>query len=190
MGKQSLGEANYQPDSKSIRKAYEEYSVEGFYNKFGDDYKNPHELIIQQIIEVVINKWQLDLEKVLDLACGSGEVTLTLKKLGATDIDGIDPYTYNAYLKRTGQLAERYTFEEIASGILGNRCYSLIVCSFALHLVEESRLPFLVYQLSLIANTMVIITPHKRPQLKPEWGWICVDEIVIDRVRVWLFQTP
>lgn len=190
MSKESSGKTSDRQENQSIRNGYEKYSVEGFYDKFGDEYKNPHELIIQQIIEVAVKKWQLDLHKVLDLACGSGEVTLALKNLGASDIDGIDPYTYNAYLKRTGQSAERYTFEEIASGIVCNRHYSLIVCSFALHLVAESRLPFLVYQLSAIADSMVIITPHKRPQLKPEWGWICVDEIIVDRVRAWLFQTP
>ncbi|MFB2968951.1 hypothetical protein ACE1CD_08260 [Aerosakkonema sp. BLCC-F183] len=176
-------------DRQSIRKGYEEYSVKGFYEQFGDEYRNPHEVVIQQVLQIAVKKWQLNLHKVLDLACGSGEVTLALKSLGATDIDGIDPYTYNAYLQRTGQPAERYTFEEVASGILCHRHYTIIICSFALHLVAESRLPLLAYQLSLIANSMVIITPHKRPQLKPEWGWICLDEILVERVRSRLFST-
>lgn len=187
MNKQSSGQASSQ--QQAIRKGYEEFSVQGFYEKFGDEYRNPHEPAIQKVLSEAVKKWQLDLQKVLDLACGSGEVTLVLKSLGTTNIDGIDPYTYNAYLKRTGQQAETYTFEEIASGVLADRDYSLIVCSFALHLVTGSRLPLLLYQLSLIADTMVIITPHKRPELKEEWGWICLDEITSDRVRARLFQT-
>ena len=184
--KQSYSQTGY---SSAIRKGYEEYSVAGFYEKFGDDYRNPHEAAIQAILPLAVNQWQLDLAKVLDLACGSGEVTLVLKSLGASDIDGIDPYTYNAYFKRTGQSAATFTFEEIASGIISDRNYSLIICSFALHLVDDSRLPVLAYQLSLIAKAIVIITPHKRPQLKPEWGWIYLDEIVVDRVRARLFYS-
>ena len=175
--------------NSAIRKGYEEYSVKGFYEKFGDEYRNPHEAAIAQILQISVKNWQLDLHRVLDLACGSGEVTLILKSLGAENIDGIDPYTYNAYLKRTGKNAETYTFEEIADGILNNRYYSLIVCSFALHLVTESRLPVLAYQLSQIADAMVIITPHKRPELKAEWGWIGLDEIMVERVRSRLFYS-
>lgn len=177
-------------NKKAIRKEYEAYSVQGFYEKFGDEYRNPHEAIIKQVIEASVQKWQLNCDRVLDLACGSGEVTLALQSLGVTNITGIDPYTYKAYYQRTGKQAEIYTFEDIATGVLTGRFYSLIVCSFALHLVAESRLPLLLYQLSLIGDTMIIITPHKRPQLKAEWGWIFLDEITIERVRSWLFQTP
>ncbi|MBE9227768.1 methyltransferase domain-containing protein [Phormidium sp. LEGE 05292] len=177
-------------DKKAIRREYETYSVQGFYERFGDEYRNPHEALINRVIEESVNKWQLNCDRVLDLACGSGEVTLALQSFGVTNITGIDPYTYNAYCQRTGKQAEIYTFEDIAAGVLRGRNYSLIVCSFALHLVDRSRLPLLLYHLSLIADTMVIITPHKRPQLKSEWGWIFLDEITIERVRAWLFQTP
>ena len=177
-------------NKKAIRNEYEVYSVQGFYENFGDEYRNPHEAIIKQVIEESVNKWQLNCAEVLDLACGSGEVTLALQSLGVNNITGIDPYTYNAYYQRTGKQAEIYTFEDIATGVLTGRHYSLIMCSFALHLVVESRLPLLLYHLSLIADTMVIITPNKRPQLKPEWGWIFLDEVMIKRVRAWLFQTP
>lgn len=177
-------------DKKAIRNEYQTYSVQGFYEQFGNEYRNPHESIIKRVIEDSVNKWQLNCDRVLDLACGSGEVTLALQSLGITNIDGIDPYTYNAYCQRTGKQAETYTFEDIATGVLAGRSYSLIICSFALHLVAESRLPLLLYQLGLMANTMVIITPNKRPELKIEWGWIFLDEIMIKRVRAWLFQTP
>jgi len=175
-------------EPESIRKGYEDYSVQGYYEKFGDRYRNPQESAIQQVLELAVSQWDLNFQQVLDLACGSGEVTLVLKGLGCTQIDGIDPYTYEAYRERTGQQAETYMFEDIADGILKNRHYSLIICSFALHLLTPSRLPSVVYQLSLVADSLVIITPNKRPHLKPEWGWIYLDEILCKRVRARLYE--
>ena len=54
-------------------------------------------------------------------------------------------------------------------GALQNRRYDTIICSYAMHLCEESMLNNLLYQLSLIANTLIIITPHKRPEIKNWW---------------------
>ena len=188
MGKNNSKRLSSNIENRSIREGYESYGIQGFYERFSDGYRNPHELAIRKVLRLAIKKWDIDLRKVLDLACGSGEVTLTLESLGCTDIDGIDPYTYKAYLKRTGKNAEPYTFEQIALGILTGRKYSLIICSFALHLLEVSRLPVLVYQLSLIADSMIIITPHKRPYLKEEWGWVCLDEIVVEGVRARFYK--
>jgi hypothetical protein len=50
-------------------------------------------------------------------------------------------------------------------------------------LVALSRLPVLATQLSLIGTALLVLTPHKRPQLRPEWGWLCADELLIERVR-------
>lgn len=119
----------------------------------------------------------------LDLATGSGEITLALRELGVKHIDAIDPFTYHAYLERTGQPAGRESFEQIAAGALSGRRYSLVVCSFALHLIEESRLPKVCYQLSTIAKQLLVLTPHKRPQIRPEWGWELNYEMVVQRVR-------
>ena len=42
--------ANNQPpaswEDAAIRAAYEQYGVEGFYQRFGDSYRNPHERVI------------------------------------------------------------------------------------------------------------------------------------------------
>jgi hypothetical protein len=139
--------------------------------------------VIRATLRAALARWALSLDRVLDLACGSGEVTLTLRELGCAVIDGIDPYTHQAYIERTGQAAEPITFEQIAAGALVGRSYDTIVCSFALHLVALSRLPALAAQLSLIGTTLLVLTPHKRPQLRPEWGWRCADELLIERVR-------
>jgi SAM-dependent methyltransferase len=171
-------------EEAAIRSAYERYGVAGFYQRFGDTYRNPHEAAIRTALPLALTRWDLALDRVLDLACGSGEITLALQELGCSSIDGIDPYTYQAYAERTGRTAERYTFEQIAAGALAGRAYDTIVCSFALHLLALSRLPALAAQLSLIGDALLVLTPHKRPQLLPEWGWSCVDELIVERVRV------
>jgi SAM-dependent methyltransferase len=170
-------------EDTAIRAAYEQYGVEGFYQRFGGSYRNPHERVIRATLGAAVARWDLPLDRVLDLACGSGEVTLALRELGGGVIDGIDPYTYQAYAERTGQEAEPITFEQIAAGALAGRSYGTLVCSFALHLVALSRLPALITQLSLIGTALLVLTPHKRPLLRPEWGWRCIDELMIERVR-------
>jgi SAM-dependent methyltransferase len=175
-------------EDAAIRAAYEQYGVEGFYQRFGDSYRNPHERVIRATVRAAVARWNLPLDRVLDLACGSGEVTLALRELGCGAIDGIDPYTYQAYAARTGQAAERLSFEQIAAGALAGRSYDTIACSFALHLVALSRLPALMSQLSLIGTALLVLTPHKRPQLRPEWGWECADELLIERVRARYYQ--
>lgn len=172
-----------------IRHEYEARGVRGFYRDRGAHYRNPHEPAIREGLQVIIRDWGLDLTHVLDLAAGSGEVTLALRDLGADRIEGIDPYTFEAYESRTGQAAGRESFEQIAAGALADRHYSLIVCSFAMHLIERSRLPGLCAALSRIGDSLLILTPHKRPELRPDWGWELTHECVIQRVRSRLYQT-
>ena len=175
-------------DIRPIRKEYEQHGVKRFYEQFGNAYRNPHEAAIRAVLREGLSRWQVDLSRVLDLACGSGEVTLALQELGCTAIDGIDPYTVEAYRARTGREAEPLTFAQIAEGVLEGRRYSLIVCSFALHLLAKSRLPVLAYQLNRIAPALIVLTPHKRPHLREEWGWQLEDEFVEARVRARLYR--
>jgi SAM-dependent methyltransferase len=174
--------------NEPIRKQYEELGVEGFYAEHGAEYRNPHEPVIAEAVAQAVARWRLPLDRVLDLACGSGEATLALASLGAKTIDGIDPFTGAAYRERTGRMAESWRFEEIAAGAIAGRRYDLIICSFALHLIEQSWLPALLAQLGLISNRLLILTPHKRPEIKTTWGWRLVDEFVHERVRVRLFS--
>jgi len=163
--------------------------VQAFYERTGSRYRNPHEPAVREALHQSLVRWQPDLNNVLDLACGSGEATLALRQTGCTNITGMDPYTGSAYFERTGQNAEALTFEQISTGLISDRRYSLIVCSFALHLVAESRLPLVAYQLSLIAPALLILTPHKRPILRAEWGWQIVDELIVDRVRARFYRS-
>jgi SAM-dependent methyltransferase len=167
----------------SIRGAYEEFGAEEYYKRYGAEYRNPHENAVRTVIQESVERNALELRHVLDLACGSGEATRALLELGAKEVDGVDPYTAAAYNAATGRRAEELTFEDVAAGALAGRNYSLTVCSFALHLADPSRLPLLAWQLAQVSDALLIVTPHKRPDLRPEWGWRLVDEFVVDRVR-------
>jgi SAM-dependent methyltransferase len=170
-----------------IRPQYEAHGVTGFYEQFGATYSNPHEPQIKVLLEKLIPAWSLDLSSVLDLACGSGEVSSVILEYGG-QVTGIDPFTFEAYRARTGLEAERFSFEDIANGALEGRHFSLIVCSFALHLVEVSRLPTVAFQLAQVSETLLILTPHKRPYLKAEWGWKPESETLETRVRARLYR--
>ena len=173
----------------AIRTEYEKHGVEPFYRESGASYRNPHEPELRRVLDVVVRPWKLDLSKVLDLAAGSGEVTLALRQLGVREIEGVDPFTFEAYERRTGLRPGRETFEDIAAGAFAGRHYSLIVCSFAMHLVDESRLAGLVQQLSQIGAKLLILTPHKRPVLRSDWGWELKHEKVMHRIRARLYRS-
>ena len=171
-------------ESVSIRGEYERLGSDGYYRRHGHAYRNPHEPIVARALRLAVDRWRPDLSRVLDLAAGSGEATLALRSLGAAAVDGVDPYTADAYERRVGTPAERLTFEQVAAGALAGRAYSLVVCSFAMHLVEPSRLPRLATQLAPLAPRLWIVTPHKRPLLQAAWGWTLEAEMVVERVRV------
>lgn len=173
----------------SIRKHYVDEGVEGYYQQHGSTYHNPHEEAVQGALRSSLAVWQPDLSNVLDLACGSGEVTRVLQSMGHTRITGIDPYTYDAYQQQTGLTARRLTFSQITEGVLSDEHYSLIICSYALHLAEGSRLPTVCYQLALIADHLLILTPHKRPDIRSAWGWSLLKEQVVQRVRCRLYRS-
>lgn len=173
----------------AIRNQYRAHGVQGYYERFGADYRNPHEPHIRAALRQAAERWPLDTSAVLDLACGSGEVTLALRMLGVTNITGADPYTGAAYTARTGQTALPYTFEQIGAGALSEQHYSLIVCSFALHLMETSRLPTVAYQLGRMASQLLILTPHKRPDLRESWGWSLAGEVVNEHVRSRFYES-
>ncbi len=163
----------------AIRDEYQKHSARGYYQKLGRSYRNPHEPVVAELLALL----KLEPCKTLDLACGSGEATLALQKLGFDDITGVDPFTAEAYRERTGRTALALTFEEIQAGGLEGKRFGLIVCSFALHLLAPSRLPALLWRLRDAAPRLLILTPHKRPKIKPDTGWRLVREILHKRVR-------
>lgn len=145
-----------------VRDAYASKGVQRFYEEHAADYRNPHERQVRALLAA--NHRRFDGSTVLDLACGSGEVTRVLEELGYKDIVGVDPYTCGLYEARTHHSCIPLSFDDIIIGRLTGR-FSVIICSFAMHLVEDSKLPKLVERLLEHTETIVIITPHKRPAL-------------------------
>ncbi len=169
-----------------IRPQYDILGVEGYYQSHGATYRNPHEKQIHTLLEEF--RPLLNCTNVLDLACGSGEVSLKLLEFGAT-VTGLDPFTAIAYQQRTGLTALPASFEDIAEGRLSNQTYTCIICSFALHLADISRLALICYQLAIISPSLLILSPHKRPVIKDQWGWTLDTEKSFERIKGKLYRS-
>lgn len=167
----------------SIRQRYQELGVDKFYQDFGSQYRNPHELCLKPLIQEVFSQERNseDPNPILDLACGSGEISIALMELGYNNIKATDPYTADNYFQRTGLKAEEYSFEDIAEGALSDRRYSLVICSYALYLCSPSVLPNCCWQLSLICPKLVVLTPHKNPKIESSFGF----DLIKERARVY-----
>lgn len=148
---------------KPIRKEYEDLGVDGFYKKSGWHYTNPHEPQIVTLLKK--NKSQINYQNVLDFCCGSGEVTAALASMGFENTTGSDPYTRQAFQKRIGKKALSLSFEEVIRKGLPDS-YTAVIASFALHLCPREQLYPLVTQIFQSTPQLVVITPHKRPQLE------------------------
>lgn len=111
-----------------------------------------------------------------------------------------DPYTAEAYQSRTKLACATLSFRDIAEGRMPgkitedvttdlssdpntqpddalppedkNKCIDMVICSFALHLIETpSELFALLWELSTRCRWLIILAPHKRPEIKDGWGW-------------------
>jgi len=155
---------------KDIRNHYSKVGVENFYRSHGHDYENPHFHQIEALL--IQNQNKIDYNQVLDLCCGSGEVSRVLSDLGYPNTIGCDPFTAEAYQRSTGKECLLWTFEDLIRGRLQGE-YSSVICSFAMHLCPEKQLYPLVYQIFRTTQQLVIITPHKRPMLENLDGIEC-----------------
>ena len=185
----SLGES-------SIRGAYATFGVGMYYELAGEEYVNPHRAQVDALLERAAPL--LSYERVLDLCCGAGEVTLAVRRLGAHEVVGVDPYTHLAYERETGRSCLRHSFSDVVTGALDRECarpYSAVICSFAMHLCPKDQLYALVYALFKHTETLVIITPHKRPALETLAGVALRDQLIEltprkKRVTLKIYEMP
>lgn len=177
---------NYENFLESIRQKYQDFGVDNFYKNYANEYINPHEPIIKKSLIYINDNWNIDFSNVLDLAAGSGEVTKTLMELGYDNIEGLDPYTYKLYEERTGKFCHRMSFDDIMKGNL-QKNYSCIICSFALHLADVSKLPMIIWNISQMTKNFIILSPHKKPIIKEEWGMKLKKSVEIDRIKIRYF---
>ena len=158
----------------AIRNMYSELGVDEFYKEYGNEYTNPHADIIKKLLTGIDAG-----DYILDLCCGSGEVTRCFPD---KHIIGCDPYTHELYKKLTNREVLTFSFKDIALGALAEYSFDTVICSFALHLCEESMLNPVLFQLAMITRKLIILTPHKRPYIKNYWK--LENELIIDRVRL------
>lgn len=171
---------------KAIRDEYAEKGVEAYYKANANVYENPHFPYIKALLWQ--NKHRINYARVLDFCAGGGEVTLILsdenliiekekafesKKKEQRHI-GCDPFTFKLYEKNTGYACVPYNFEDVIKGKLYKKLagdsFTSVISSFGMHLCPEKQLFPLVYQLFALSDNIVIITPHKRPQLEKIQG--------------------
>ena len=148
--------------------------AEGWFREFGGQYTNPHEDAVADAVQRLVRSgWMAPGHRVLDLACGSGEVYRTLQGKGfaAEDLTACDPFTQAAFERRTGFVCRTDSFADVAAGSLSEFSFDRVVCAYALHLCEPSRLPAVCLALAMCAPELCVITPHKRPEIAPAWGW-------------------
>ena len=81
-----------------------------------------------------------------------------------------------SYSSRTGKPCRQLRFEDIAEGALEDK-FDVIVCSYAMHLLDHSLLFALLWQLRANSQLLVIVTPHKRPVITREMGWALEEEV-------------
>ena len=165
----------------SIRNKYKAIGVTKYYKIHGDEYVNPHFKKLKTTLPLFINKETLG--RSLDLCCGSGEIT---KIFNCTE--GLDPYTYKSYTRNTNKFCHALSFDDILNGKL-NQKYDTILCSYALHLCDTSKLPIVIYQLSLITNKLIIISPHKKPKINEEWGFNLIENNYLNKIRVKTYRS-
>lgn len=148
---------------KHLRKLYEQFGVDKYYQEYGDYYNNPHlpqiEELLQQNIETINSA------AILDFCAGGGEVTAVLQSLGVTQITASDPFTAALYQKQIEQPCLDWSFDAVIKGKMTGK-YSTVICCFAMHLCPPTQLYPLASQIFQHTTDLIIITPHKRPALE------------------------
>lgn len=121
-------------------------------------------------------------------------VTTAFPRHVTLQLHAADPYTGAAFANRTGVRCHTWSFADIAAGVLlGDGTPIMLdvcVCSFAAHLMDASNLFACLSQLALSASYLLILSPHKKPNIKDSHGWSIVHEAVVqDRVHARLYKS-
>ncbi len=149
--------------AEAIRNRYSEMGVAAYYDQHGCNYQNPHFDAIHTLL--LQNRHRIDYTQALDFCCGSGEVSQVLASMGYPLPTATDPYTGEAYQRRIGRTCLDLSFYDVICGKLQGQ-FSSVICSFAMHLCPPGQLFPLVFQLFECTKQIVVLTPHKRPELE------------------------
>jgi len=168
-----------------IRNKYSELGVDNYYLNHGDNYKNPHYSYVKTIINKIISIDIVDLSYCLDMSCGNGEVTKILLDNNISNIEATDPYLCKNYNKNFNFNCIEYSFDDIFNNKLKDKKYSTIFCSYALHLSNKSKLPYISWNLSLISEYIVIISPNNNTNLNNGWKLIYTDKVGKSKCKIY-----
>ena len=144
---------------------YQKYGVENYYKNHGESYKNPHFQNLAYIFPKILKEIPINPEaSILDLACGSGEITQLLIKNGhnPSKIKGMDPYTSKNYEKTTGLTCLEKSFQDIIRGDLSEVHFDVIVCSYAVHLMKDEELFGFFTELASMTPRFIVISPNRK----------------------------
>ncbi|PAV17305.1 conserved fungal [Pyrrhoderma noxium] len=127
--------------------------------------------------------------------------TVLIVNMPKPTILAADPFTSEAFSERTQMTCAPLSFKGISDGEIptiskpisptseegeenkegentigdldsNSQNLDIVICSFALHLIESpSELFSLLWELSTKARWLVVLAPHKKPEIKEGWGW-------------------
>jgi 2-polyprenyl-3-methyl-5-hydroxy-6-metoxy-1,4-benzoquinol methylase len=126
---------------------------------------------------------------ILDLACGSGEITGLLVKHGytATNITGMDPYTHKTYTANTGCKCLEYTFHDLISGQIQDLQFDCVVCSYAVHLIDKDGLYGFMSELASLTGHFVVLTHMRKFEVK-HYMWRLDKELYFPHEKIKLMS--
>ena len=165
---------------------YQEQGVENYYKNHGNDYSNPHFTNIAYIFPKVLKAIVIGKQaSILDLACGSGEITRLLIDHGysAERIVGMDPYTKQSYESNTPCKCIGKSFSNLVAGDLSEERYDVVVCSYAVHLIEPESLFGFMLEMSTITSQFVVLTHMRKFEVK-HYMWRTEQEIYFPQEKI------
>lgn len=156
-------------------KITEQYRSIGVQEYYQDEetqrtYENPHADFVHDAVKMAFYQNFTENASVLDLCCGNGLVSSSLKSFGVHNIEGSDKYMFERYTEETGFKCYPYSVEDIADfNVQFDQYYDVIICSYAFDIVPDSYRNKLLYALSTYTDTLIIVRPNSHEIYSDIW---------------------
>ena len=102
---------------------------------------------------------------------------------------GCDPYLYREYELNTNKKCLEYSFSDIQRNKLNDMKFDTIICSYGMHLADGSILPELLWNLSLISKTLILISPNNNPPVKKDNGWVLIESFKEGKSKCRIYES-